>query len=535
MLSSISNKIPVLVVEDKESDLEAIKTKLGKDYELEHYEFPDDIQLLNYKALKQDNQIVVSDLKLKYKKEEGINIIRKKLWTADRTTFFVIFTEHHEILDEISFEDIHPNWTVIIKEYSDVEKKHLNDRCLSRLKETVDELHKHSPPLMTTPQFIPYRLQEQMDQFIFDQRGNLKDSLKEYLLEPLIYSVEIMNSTSIACSVFNRAGMDSSQIGIAIYGSSGRLEARKDSDVEFSVYYAGKGPCDLRSLAVILWNRVMFYCRNYGLKYEGDQLIKGTDPQLLQDDSNLPNVQIGGYVPIIGADELFEYATNPIVKVRHLQILTEAKPVFNQDFILELKKRLIQSQVDSRRVPDIVSGSYFPVMCRQYFEATHPEQMAKFKDFKEFCYRVQLLMGLQLFMVQCLKDETLSKKLDSDKDWNEFFDYLSSPALSKMIKFYLFVRDAKGPDDDERKELLIALFHFIETCLDNIRKLWDYAEQQEKPPLTNLYPDVHRTIDKFNDLRTQMLTMDYFKIAKEKIVEIESGFGIGNLNERMHL
>ena len=57
------------------------------------------------------------------------------------------------------------------------------------------------------------------------------------LLDTISQSAQVLENCVQAASAFNRAGTETINVGIGVYGSYGRLEAREVSDLELCVFY----------------------------------------------------------------------------------------------------------------------------------------------------------------------------------------------------------------------------------------------------------------------------------------------------------
>lgn len=516
-------KTPVLVIEDNEDHFNAIKNKFGGEkYEFENFrEFSND-RLLNYKALKQENQIVIVDLQLQGKKDQGIDIIRRYLLPADPTTFFIIFTQFPEKMNEVSLVEVNPHWTFVPKEFLKSKSKSkegkLSQNCLNHLYKVVEEFRKYCTPSLWPPRYTTHTHLEQMEQFFRDNHDEaLMKRFKKVMWSAIVRSIDFLNDVSSAAATFNRSGMLSLNTGIGIYGSCGRLEARTDSDIEFSVfYYEGDDPGKTKELAVIFWNRLMKYMQNLDWEVEGAKALQENEPPILrlkQVSSNLPNE----YRPVISINSIVDknFQKSPQIRDRHLQILTELKPVFNPNLLIDLKKSLIKQGLGQtpENIADLIGSDYIPEIMTQFFLDSRPSKLSTFKDYKSFCYRVLHLLSLRICLIQKLQFE--ERSLKNDEKWIEFFDSLSSPGIYKVMRFYIYCLHKISNEKSKGKDTLIKLlYRLLVAYIEILERFWEAAESQQRKKKIDyrdfILPNVRSCVNHFVDVLKQLESMTFF-------------------------
>lgn len=513
-----SEKAHVLVIEDNAEHFGAVKRRFSsEEYELEHMSECTDLELINYRALHPQNLIVIVDLNLRRgtpgETETGLKLIREVLWPVDRTAFFVVFTEHIGKVREISLKEVEPDWTFVEKKFSNRRDKTLTDECLDRLHAVVSKLREFAAPFIRTPRFGSSVYIEQIDQHLRENPAaerhehNFKDGIR--------LSTEMLNECCDGALYFAKAGARTSEICIGVYGSCGRLEARPDSDIEFSVYYMG--PVDgagNKALATVLWNRMARHLVARGRRFEGEALLRDRRvPLLCEADiaGELPNE----YMPVISVTRLLgeELQKHPHVRNRHLQILTEMKAVFNPGLATEMKRDLLDKGMGGLvpSIDDIVSHPYLSDLVGQFFRDARPREMAAFKDYKRFVYRVLHLFALRLTLLE--KIHCGKKRVESVAEWEELFAALSNPGLYKVVSFERACRrlsdNVKGRD-----KLCEALCELAKAYAETIDKLWQLAEAEGGPSgdwTSKLRRHMRACVEQFGVVFRRVDEMNFFK------------------------
>jgi hypothetical protein len=247
-MSYSDRKVPILLIEDDDRHAEQVKSRLGETYDVVRLTTMDRVELYNYKALRQDSQIVIVDLVLgtQNSPHEGLDAVRNDLWQLDRTTFFVIFSQYLEENTLPPLNKFEPHWAFVRKETADID---LNEQCLENLFNVAEHCRECSSPVMATPQ---YQLQEWLRQ-LEDYKSPFDPIDSGVVRKNIGRSVDILDDLARAAAQYTKAGQQSRQIAIGIFGSCGRLEMRDDSDVECSVYYSG---VTNNIVASTFWNRI---------------------------------------------------------------------------------------------------------------------------------------------------------------------------------------------------------------------------------------------------------------------------------------
>jgi len=508
----ISNKvIPVLVIEDKLEHFRAIKRVLEDAYQLEHFRDLEKDKLINYKALNQDNQIVIVDLNIKDSVIKGKQIIENNLWPVDRTTFFVIFSEHLDKLKSISPYSVNPHWTFVDKELTDGE---LNDECLTKLRQVIDKYSEYCNPYFTTPSFSGYEYIDRINQYRRENKHvseHIRELLNGFVKESIADSITIINKCSETASSFSRAGFPSTKICIGIFGSCGRLEKRPKSDIEYVVYYEeDPDPKENLTLSVACWNRIMKFMIAECLDFEGAHIIKKNNPPILK-IKDASTTLTNNYIPIISIDEILKKRLdkNPQIRDRHFQILTELRCIFNNDLCREFKIELLRKNIGQNvtSVKDIINSNYFIDIFSQYFRDSKPDQLETPKDWKKFCFRVLNLLALRLHFIEIISDNLY---VASKGEWDAFLSGLCDPGIHKIIKFYIKCHSIL--DTNKSSQLQKKISTFIEDYVEKFDRLWkvskvDTLESEDWPKLKL---SVRQCVKKYVDIIKVLKTTNSF-------------------------
>lgn len=511
------NKIPILVIEDEDKHVAQIEKRLGDAYDVEPLKSYDSEQLYNYKALNQDSQIIIVDLVLDTENDvhEGLNAIRDTLWPIDRTTLFIVFSRYIEDKTLPSLNEVEPHWTFVKKE---VEGDQCNRKCLDNLYNIVESCRRYSSPRLETPLYDPYTWTDQIDRYVGSSQFG-KVSFHNPVRENIIRSVEVLNDLAQAASYYVKAGEQASHLAIVVYGSCGRLEMRNDSDIECSVYYSNSEPS--ANLAIAFWNRITRHIKMRGFNYEGQQKIEESPTGLLtstQADELLQNT----FYPVINEHYFLnsKLDKHPHVRNRHFQILTEVRPIFNPDFIFDMKRKMISRYTKrSSNLAAIVRSQYVVNVVTQFSMDTAPETLIEWGDLKRFCYRTLSVWSLRIALIGRLRfgDENLKNY----RDWQGFFGLLLDPGIIKVVKFANDCNEHVQASDTEKEMLIDRLGEFIETYFRITSRFTTGSKNPDE-----LKRDVRLAANHYVDTLEQLKQMRYFRSLLEDIPWL---FSIGTI------
>jgi hypothetical protein len=514
-----NKKTSILIIENNEKHIKAMQELFCEDkYNVEiMYKF-ENFRLLNYKVEHQNNQIIIVDLHLGGRKDEGIDIIRKFLWPADRTTFFVIFSEHLSEIDAIKPDEVNPYWFFIEKEFE--ENKELDSTCMKRLCNVVETCRRYCTPQFFTPRYRAHEFLEHIEEYLSEHKiVRFREQVNEVVRSSIIDSTERLNDCAQASSLFYRAGLKASEIGIGIFGSCGRCEVRPDSDIEFTVFFMdGDAPGESEELAIIFWNRLMSHVRSKGWKFEGKDIIEINNPPMLFRKDISYDLK-DEYCHLIPIDELLKIKlqSEPQIRNRHFQILTELKPIFNIPLFMSLKKSLIIKEfgelAPSKTV--IIGNSYFADLIKQFFSDASPEELQEKKDYKKFCYRVLHIFSLKIHFIRIIEFEKAS--IDSQEEWETFFNELTNPGIQKLMRFSCECKHQL--EKQKQKKLQDVLHDYIVSCvscIEHLRRLYQENDDEDKGDWAKLLkPKITKCTELFIQVLEQIEKMECFTNVRQ--------------------
>jgi hypothetical protein len=524
-----SEPISVLLIEDDPQHVEQIKTRLGSEYVLEHLTSVDPEKLYNYKALNQHSQIVIVDLVLDTSKEpdehEGLNTIRDILWPIDRTTFFIVFSAFIEHRTLPSLNKAEPHWTFIKKERLD---GRLTETCLDNLFYILQSCKDYSSPILDVPQYDSFGWIDHISTYLRTYRPGTNE-FHEEVVENIKRSISILNELGQTAAYYVKAGQQSQYVGIGIYGSCGRLEMREDSDIECSVYYSDlASSMPNKTLAVTFWNRITKFMALQGWEYEGQKEIDNSPTKLLvstQANEDLEN----RFRPVISKEILFgeNLELHPHVRNRHFQILTELRPVFNPDFIFDLKKELILRNVgETSNLWTVIDSDYMMNLVDQFSMDVQPRSLEQWGDIKKFCYRILNILALRIFLIGQLKFG--KTQITQEEDWEDFFEFLCDPGIVKVVRFANECKEDEDFEEKDKEVLTTELYTLIELYFSFFARFSMSTEKPEK-----LKKGARATAEHFITILNHLKQVKYFKNVSEQVAWLFSTERVNELIRRL--
>jgi hypothetical protein len=511
-MNTLTNASAILVVEDDDRDFSQIVEAVAKaGCAAERLTIIKENLLINYKAVHPESQIIIADLNLeavkRFEYKQGLEVIREKLWPFDRTAFFVVFSEFIPESLTGSFDLFEPHWCFIRKTRvkGGCDRYPLDQECMDRLTRVLAQMVAYCAPNLDTPHYESHQLLASVDEYTYGQAGR-KYPTHYAAKEAIVNSVAVLNQLARACISYSKAGQVSGDVGVGVFGSTGRLERRSVSDVEMSAYYEdGDKAMERKRLAFVMWNRTAKYMEHARLKYQGQDRVKRS-PDGLLNPSESGEMPENKFMPVIRNRYLFE--TDPRVDARirdrHVQILCELRPVFNPELIFELKKKLVQTQVGGsiRRVWDVLASTYFSEVITQFLLDTNPESLVG-EDAKAFIFRTLNMLALRLRLIGLVRFD--DPKLASIEEWRGFLDALCEPGIIKVVRFTNAC--AQAIPEDSVKE---ALDDVIQTYFSLVASFSADAEGDMRRParacgesLRQVF-DVLSQVSSFRGLRRQL-------------------------------
>ncbi len=337
-------------------------------------------------------------------------------------------------------------------------------------------------------------------------------------------SIHVLNELARAGATYVKAGNASQQVALGIFGSCGRLEMREDSDIECSVYFRGAN----NRVASTFWNRITRYIsanNNWSYKYEGQNDIENSPTGFLLENQAGEKFE-NKFIAMLDVDRFLaaNLDTEPEIRDRHFQILTELRAVFNPDFIFQMKKEMIIQNCETSDLRVIVESAYTRKIFAQYFMDVAPQSLSQWADFKRFCYRTLNVLALQLFFVQRLAVDT-DQRLDEGEGWTNLFDSLCDPGILKILQFQKVCK-ATMPNAQSK-----ALMKDIHALIRQYFYVYSRFVKTKPAEQANLRQAAMQTIDQFALLFDKMKQLEFFRrvvenqfwlFATDKIVELRS-------------
>jgi len=256
--------------------------------------------------------------------------------------------------------------------------------------------------------------------------------------------------------------------------------------------------------------------QNLKWEVEGAKSVQENDPPILrlnQVSSDLPNE----YRPVIPINSILnkKFQKNPQIRDRHLQILTELKPVFNPNLLIDLKKSLIIKGLgqEPENLADLVGSEYIPELMTQFFLDSRPSKLSTFKDYKSFCYRVLHLLSLRICLIQKLQFE--DRELTDHEKWIEFFDSLSSPGIYKVMRFYIYCKHDIPKDSPGKDTLIELLYRLLVDYIEILERLWDAAKKKKNDYRNFILTNVRSCANHFVEVLNHINSMTYFASSQK--------------------
>jgi hypothetical protein len=328
----------------------------------------------------------------------------------------------------------------------------------------------------------------------------------------VVKSVSILNDLSRASVSFGRAGAATKEIAIGVYGSCGRLEMRDDSDIEFSVFYSAKDKeitVDRRLIAS-LWTRIAYHLTGLGLAFEGSAIL-AEQPHVLV-ENQVGEQLLNKYHAVLCSDYIIDsdLRRDPHMRNRHLQVLTELRPIFNPEFIREMKKAMLTHQIGKiEYLEALVESHYFADITNQYLMDSASDNLLSWTDMKRFCYRTMNVMALRAGLVCRLQFDEASS-LKGNKEWDDLFDWLTWPGLLKLTRFANVVKE-KHPSSGKAK-VVSLLDGLIGSYYEVFAR---FAEYVGNP--SGLRPACRQAVLDFSLLMNHLVAAKAFKgVARKK-------------------
>lgn len=506
-MSNFETEIPVLVIEDNDDHWKQIQKELSKGPYISHRLINgDQLKMQNYLALYPHTQIIIVDLELDGIADKGWKIIDNHLWPSNRTAFFIVFSKHKDEETTIRANKPQANRTFLWKGEGDGP---IEDHILNKLKSLVDECYRISSPELPLPFYDEYEIAYNFyssSTFQPSDRGKIE---KAYF-DPICLSVDRLNDCIDIARFFDRAGMLSKNIGIGVFGSCGRMESHRNSDIEIVVFFDPKSDTDdeVFDFACRFWNRMRFALEGRGYSFEGKSWVetepsKLLNPKTVYDRTDDFQMIANQLIPVVNI-EMFERGKKKCLdqlRNKAFQVLTEMRPIFNPDFIDEMKLTVLQ-KLCNKDLPDpdvlIQSSTNFSAIFRQFELSTEEEGIENSVQLKRYVFRTLHILSSQLEMIRLLIYET--------EFTNELLiERLLVPPLGKLLDFLdTITREDGGQLEEPLKSLIqnqARLVVFLHKYLDNTEADWGAYVREHVSNLHKEYQSVFNEIDRVTKIR----------------------------------
>lgn len=519
-------KTPILVIEDQKEHWKQVKEVLEGSYDLKWLQKDDELEMQNYLALSPEIQIIIVDLYLGNSIREGMQIIEKHLWPANRTAFFIVFSEHlekkHDEGTPPLLYDACPHIQYINKQKTDNNK--LEETCLGNLKKLVDSYYENSSPTLVTPYHNAYGHLSLLPDF--EQKklvGRELTTVRNAFKEPLVISVERLNLCVEASKFFSRAGMTTKNMGIGVFGSCGRLESRVTSDIECTVYFNANNSTETRNrlkLACQFWNRLRLAMTGKGIKWEGANLVENKllIPEKIEEMTADFSIINNEFIPVID-EVVFDKAaqkSHENILNKTFQLLTEMQPIFNPQYLYELKERVLQKVLELDTLPyvwELITCDAFGDIFKQFSISTHAKRVETSHDLKKFTYRTFHILSTRIELIR------LCTLLTDEPTLENFFDRLLVPPLGKLISFYNSLeQEAQKPsnNDQQLQKLLKVLKSVIENHANLIRILGQWNDKETADWQALARKNASSSLENYNKLFNAIEKCDSFESTTKK-------------------
>lgn len=494
-MESSDNRIPVLLIEDDPVHQEQIRECLKDAYQVSTLDEYDTYEFLNYKADFPDGQIVIVDLVFPEAKDAspaaGIEKLTTELWPIDRSALFIVYSGFIEECMLPSRRAVGPNCSFLEKGPTD-SLGLIGAASLSSLRELVDRCRKVSSPVLRKPQVDSYSYYQTIERFIidyelFDRAERFEPSDENPVSLPSPYREvfeNIRRSTSILAKLtefatnFAKAGEQCKFVTIGVFGSVGRLEMREDSDIECTVYYSEEEERrDPRRLfALTFWNRITKYIAKTGREFQGSNRLN--QKTRLYDKKFLKDGRANEFQPVIKISDLLPKKKDKaafsdlMISNRHFQILTEMRPIFNQEFLFDFKKEILQQRISpTNDLVSIIGSQNMEDLWSVFLKLTRPKDTSSFSDLKRFTYRLLNVLASKLFFIGKLQSKATN--LNKDGRLAMFLAELSDPGIIKVMRFASHCAGPRfvGKNEEGYGDLKRTLGELVESYADLLMRM----------------------------------------------------------------
>jgi hypothetical protein len=466
----------VLVLEDNPRHQSQMRDALiCKGYYVEVVSDVEEERLLNYKAGHSGRQIVVVDLDLGNGANDpvhsGMTLARNKIWPLDRATVFVVFSQFlgSDLDIPREFNRVDPQCVFVTKE---IEGDGLiSQGSLTELTDVLAQVARVIIPSIDQPHYTALGCLHSIQSYVRVFAAQDVDFSR--IAQSIVRAVDTVNELAREAIEYARIGADAAHLSIAVYGSAGRLELRRDSDIEFSVYPEANDRETLQR-SVGLWNRMFMFCEHRGLKPEGASIVEGNSPRLLR-VADVGEPGRNKYAPILPAIWLLDEKATRVANIRnrHRQLLFESRAVFNSGALIRLKRGIVDKYVmkGGKDALAVFGSPFWEGLLAQFELDAGLEGFRIRSDIKTFCHRTMGMFATRLFLIEQIMFAAQSGFTLTGWDDTKF-EEMCQPAFLKVLNFSVRIA--------ERDEAFTELMRDVVTAFGNLLVRMDEAGYEGK-------------------------------------------------------
>lgn len=422
----------ILLIEDDPEHARAIEEFLvANNFRVTLLPSSSDLEITNYKARANYFLIIVDEV-LDFHKEGGFRLILENLVKLDRTTPYILFSEKPQD-HRASKAHATPALKFIEKQCID---HAIGPKGFEDLLGAVNGYMEFQIPTFRAPDYLAVRqnMETEIDQYTWSGR-----TAPDALIAAIDLSGNLVNKIATFASSLNRIGANSENITVGVFGSYGRFEARKSSDMEFSVLYDG----DNETIAQATWNRIYRYCREVlnieveGQKDIGDLLTSKYVESTRVAVKDIAQIPLNSYSPVYSPSEISDpkwQSMYPHVLFRAYQLLAEMSPVFNQGKMDSIKGAILGIPVDTNgNAFEVLLSEKMKTICEEFVRFVRPNNSKELKDVvKTALFRTLGALAFRVSIIRIVKFERTILATEGGK--SRLFQELCAPPFIKLLR-----------------------------------------------------------------------------------------------------
>lgn len=460
MMISATEQDTVLLIENDGDHADLIIDFLrDAGFSVVHLRTLDEYKLIDYKVRHPDSQLVIMDLELVDggPHTEGQGIIERKLWPVDRNALFIVFSQYVDDLPMPKPDKLRPHWIWIHKE---VRGGTISDVSLRALLGALEGCKEALLPPLRSGRVESEAFEDLLRWFVKNSLVKVPDNTEKDLKAILRRSAWVQRDLLSFADRFPRVGDHARGLGFILYGSGGRWELSRRTDLEISGVVASKGGQDsveedLERITLHLWNRLAHYVgtstwpEDWKFSFQGKKLFEDQIPPVLP-LSELEWEIKDGYCPILSVHKLM--ALDPKRSAtgnRVFQLLTEVCPVFNPELIDQVRWGLLNKIAENPSDPSVlIEAPKFKGMVDTFFQTFAVYDVEDMEDLKNLCFRLLNVVALRLTLARLVMFD--SPSFSTQEGRGEFLRAISEPGVVKVMRLLWTLRDRSFSEETLR-------------------------------------------------------------------------------------